>query len=386
MEIRINSVSLGHVSDSLLRDVYDVLTRYAMQFHVDHDHQRLYIVSPVQGNRVYWEIDNRFIPQSLTEKVSASLTQLGFDVRVIVDGEEKRRQQKLWDSSKPSLWLSVLSNRQSVTGMNVNYSLNKKKSSKQLALLLNQNISKMTDLQVNGASFEWKNSMNSLIPLTGSEPSMPTVQLACNDFAKMSERQIEDFTFCITRTLTAFYQQSFLIDVIQYFLYFQKVPVPLEPEQIMTTASEEIIQVSAVEEKQIYEVQEQVLVQKEEVHPEELQKEMDQIVVEKVAFHQEERQEEVQHKLQEEETAQQPLNLNEQPKEHEHITSPNLNHSTFSWMQSQMVRRETENKPESGMTTNSFMGQMNRLAKANQPQKQQDEPKSINILTINRQR
>jgi len=385
MEIRINSVSLGHVSDSLLRDVYDVLTRYAMQFHVDHDHQRLYIVSPVQGNRIYWEIDNRFIPQSMTEKVSASLTQLGFDVRVIANGEEKRRQQKLWDQSKPSLWLSVLSNRQSANGMTVNYSLNKMKSSKQLALLLNQNMAKMTDLQVNGATFEWKNSMNSLIPLTGSEPSMPTVQLACNNFAGMSERQIEDFTFCITRTLTAFYQQSFLIDVIQYFLYFQKAPVPLEPEQMMTTASEEIIQISVVQEKQIYEeVQEQAIVQKEKVQPEEQQKEMDQSVVEQVAFHQEERQEEVQHKLQVEEAVQQPITPFEQPEEH--VTSPSANLSTFSWMQSQMVRREPEKKPESGMTTNSFMGQMNRLAQANQPQKQQNEPKPINLLTLNRKK
>ncbi|WP_152396987.1 hypothetical protein [Paenibacillus guangzhouensis] len=389
MEIRINSVTLCHISGALLRDVYDVLTRYAMQFHVDHDHQRLYIVSPVQGIRIYWEVNDGLIPLSVTERVNASLTQLGFDVRVIADEEEKRRQQRLWDSSKPGLWLSVGRDKQYASGMTIYFSLNKMKASKQFASLLNQNIAKMTDIPVNGAFFEWKNTMNTLIPLAGSEPSIPTVQLACNDFAKMSERQIEDFTYCITRSFTAFYHQSFLIDVIQYFMYFQKAAASIEPEPV-----EEIRQVLAVNEAHEEEVQEQVQeqvqvqVQVPEQH-EEVQPVKQPIVdvqstVEQVAVQQEEQHEEALYQEAEEEAVQPHHIPIEQPEEPiTHAATPSTNHSTFSWMQSQMVRRETK-KPESGLTTDSFMGQMNRLAQASQKQKHEQKP--INLLTINRQK
>ncbi|WP_335695269.1 hypothetical protein, partial [Neobacillus drentensis] len=158
-------------------------------------------------------------------------------MRVVNNDEEKRREHKLWDASKPSLWLCIGSDKQYTSGMSVYFSLNKKKQSKQLATLLSQNISQMTDISVNGTFFEWKNTMNSIIPLTGSAPSIPTVQLASNNYLQMNERQIEDFTYCMTRTLTAYYHQSFLIDVIQYFLFFQHAPTPVEPQQTVHAAT-----------------------------------------------------------------------------------------------------------------------------------------------------
>lgn len=377
MEIRINSVSLCQISDSFLSDVYDVLTRYAMQFHIDQDHQKLYIVSPVQGIRIYLEMQNGFMPQSMSAKLCASLTQLGFDVCIMKDEEEKRRQQRLWDASKPSLWVSMGNNKQYVSGMSIYFSMNKKKASKQLATLLSQNISRMTDISVNGTFFEWKNTMNSLIPLAGSEPAMPKIQLAWNDYFQMNERQIEDFTYCMTRTFASYYHQSFLIDVIQYFLYFQHAPIQMESQEIVSTTNEEILQVPVGYEEQMMEQQEVKDNEQEQEQESEqgsnLQQE-EQEIVEQMGVYQEEQLEE-KPTVQGEEIVQQQNNPSEVTNEQD-----SMNYSTFSWIQSQIMKQGTKKRTSREMTTASFMGQMNRLTHARQPQKEKQE---VNILAFN---
>lgn len=233
MEVLINSKSLCNLSVSSMAKLYNLLGKHAVTFHVQENNQKINIISPVTKNQIYLEIrtpdernqreENNDIPLSFLNHLSEKLKQIGFEVIVIHNEEEKKYWLNKKDGNNRSLWLSLIHPEQEKdNGITAYFSFNQIKASKQLANYLIQNIIKQTDLVIHGVLFDWKNIMNHLFPLSVVKQTMPAVVLSCKELHLLSNQQLEQLTGAIFKALLMYYDQQELVEIVQFCLAEQE--------------------------------------------------------------------------------------------------------------------------------------------------------------------
>ncbi|OGX68724.1 MAG: hypothetical protein A2189_09650 [Paenibacillus sp. RIFOXYA1_FULL_44_5] len=328
MEIQINSITLCMVSSSSMSDVYNVLGKHSISFHLDQDNERLNMVSPVHGIQVVIEKES-MESTSLVNKIRYDLEQAGFFVYIVEDEEQRKRCLSQLDEEKQGIWISILQDEPKGNGITAYFSFHQMKLSKQFAQLLLRNITKMTDLPVNEVLFEWKNIINSIFPLSGPLQQIPTIGVAFNSLSSLSERYLESLAKGMTRTFFSFFNQLDWFEVIQYV------------QTHHTSMSN--VQNSPVEQELVSEMA-YIAVSDQKSEPEE--KQQDQV----------------------------------QEKNYEQAgeKSPNPpQYSTFPWLYLHMVKKDGQ-LGGNGAKTASFMSYVNILEQEKNPKTEKNEPQQIN--------
>lgn len=211
MHIMINGSLFRELRDSLLPDIVQILGEASFPFKLDQAQNTLLLAHPIEGHQVILECEDSALRQSLIAKASEMLRECGFHVHLIQRAEERSAVISSVNVEKPVLWLKL--QRSTSTEWSAQFSFQQMKWSKSLAHRLISQLSRCSDLEVQGVQLNWKNMIGSII--TKTDHPFAGVTLTCGSLEGLSSFQQGLLAQGIVKAMTSLYTDKPILEVIR---------------------------------------------------------------------------------------------------------------------------------------------------------------------------
>lgn len=211
MYIVVNGSMFRELRDSLLPDIVQMLGEASFPFKLDQAQNTLRITHPIMGNQIIIVCENPALQQALVLKAGDMLEECGFYVTILERIEDQAAVIQAMDKEKPILWLKL--QQGSSQEWSAQFSFQQMKWSKSLAHRIINQLSRCSDLEIQGVQFNWKNMIGSIV--AKSDPPFPAVTLNCGSVEGLSSFQQGLLAQGLVKAITSVYTDRPILEVLR---------------------------------------------------------------------------------------------------------------------------------------------------------------------------
>lgn len=235
MQIQLNNKPLCTIDEAQLSDVYQLLGKHSVTFHLNKAGGILNIMNPLQGRCVVLESRMTEVVDRLFYPVQSLLSEVGLNVTIVESEATRKQVLSRPNTQQQGIWINAMPDE--AMEVSIHYFLHRMKQGKRLSQLLMMNMMKYSDIPICRTGLNWK-GYSYKISLLGHP--WTSVVLAYGGFLCLSVEQLSLLSHAITRGVAFYFSNFPVLDIVEQLREMEKMKAKVIEETNRDTSRDHL--------------------------------------------------------------------------------------------------------------------------------------------------